>query len=158
MVRMKWLAGLLVVSTLGACGGADAPEADTEAVVAEPAGGMEGMEGMDGMPSIQQGGITPQLQAHMQMMESASGDQLTAMVPEHRQLVANMIAQMNREMREMNMTTDAKWNETVDALRNDLVQLPEMAADEIKAFLPEHQARINQLAEMHSGMMGNMKM
>lgn len=158
MVRIKWLTGLIVVAILGACGGADAPEAETEAVVAEPAGGMEGMEGMGGMPSMQQGGIDPQLQAHMQMMQSASGDQLTAMVPEHRQLVANMIAQMNREMREMNMTTDAKWNETVDALRNDLVRLPEMTADEIKAFLPEHQARINQLAEMHQGMMGNMQM
>ena len=44
------------------------------------------------------------------------------MVPEHRQLVANRIAHMNREMRDMNVTTDAKWNETVDVLRKDLVQ------------------------------------
>lgn len=161
MVRINWLTGLIMVAILGACGGADAPEAETETTVAEPAGGMEGMGGMDGMggmPSMEQDGIDPQLQAHMQMMQSASGEQLTAMVPEHRQLVANMIAQMNREMREMNMTTDAEWNETVDALRNDLVQLPEMTADEIKAFLPEHQARIDRLAEMHQGMMGNMRM
>lgn len=149
-----------VLALLAACGGSeDAPEVvgDTE-VAAEPAvapaGGMEGMQ----MESMQQGGVPPQLQAHMQMMQGASGEQLAAMVPEHRQLVANMIAQMNREMRDMNMSDNTEWNETVQALRNDLVRLPEMTPEELKGFLPEHQARIEKLAEMHRGMMGNMQM
>ncbi|MDP9348109.1 MAG: hypothetical protein M3P24_03055 [Gemmatimonadota bacterium] len=145
----------VLLTALAACGGQeDAPEAapaDAPATGA-PAGGMEGMPGM------QPGAAADPLDAHMQMMQGASGDQLKAMIPEHRQLVANMIAQYNREMREMNMSTDAEWNSTVDALRQDLVHLPEMSAEELKTFMPEHQSRINKLREMHKGMMGNMKM
>ena len=118
---------------------------------------MEGMLGMGGMESTQQNGVAPQLQTHMQMMRTASGEELKDMLPEHRQLVANMIAQMNREMREMNMADDTEWNEAVNALRDDLVRLPEMSPDELKAFLPEHQERIDKLAEMHQGMMGGMR-
>jgi predicted small lipoprotein YifL len=148
------------LALLAACGGAEKePEvvADAE-MVAEPAGGMEGMPGMGGMESVGQGGIAAQLQAHMQMMEGASGEELQRMLPEHRQLVANMVAQFNREMRDMNMADDSDWNQTVDALRNDLVRLPEMSADELQAFLPEHQARIDRLIDMHRGMMGDMQM
>ncbi len=46
----------------------------------------------------------------------------------------------------------------VDALRQDLVRMPEMSADELKTFIPEHQSRITKLREMHRGMMANMKM
>lgn len=136
--------------------------ADTE-VVAEPAaaatapaaaaGGMEGMAGMEGM---QQGGAAAQLQGHMQMMQTASGEQLKAMLPEHRQLVANTMAQMNREMQGMDMSNNTEWNETVVALRQDLVQLPEMAPEELKGFIPQHQERINKLTEMHRTMMSSM--
>ena len=157
---------LVATSILAACGGAEedpAVEADAPAA-AEPvaqAGGMEGMqgmEGMEGMASMQQGGITAQLQGHMQMMQGASGEQLKQMLPEHRQLVANMIAQMNREMRDMEMSDDTEWDQTVTALRDDLVRLPEMAPEELKSFMPEHQARIDRLIAMHRDMMGSMQM
>jgi hypothetical protein len=152
------------LALLAACGGTEEePEvvADAE-VVAEPAtapaGGMEGMQGMGGMESMQQGGVAPQLQAHMQMMQNATGEELRNMLPEHRQLVANTIAQMNREMRDMNMAEDSEWNQTVSALREDLVRLPGMTPDELRAVMPEHQARIERLIEMHREMMGGMQM
>lgn len=157
------LAATLAVLT--ACGGGEEPEvvAETEAA-AEPAAaggamqGMEGMQGMGGMESMQQGGSASQLQAHMQMMEGASGEQLRAMLPEHRQMVANMIAQFNREMRDMDMSNDSEWNEAVAALREALVRLPEMTPEELGAFLPEHQSRIDRVIEMHREMMGSMQM
>ncbi|MEW5926074.1 MAG: hypothetical protein AB1941_01175 [Gemmatimonadota bacterium] len=154
---------LVATSILAACGGAEedpAVEADAPAAT-EPvaqAGGMEGMQGMDGMASMQQGGIAAQLQGHMQMMQGASGDQLKQMLPEHRQLVANMIAQMNREMRDMEMSDNTEWNQTVTALRDDLVRLPDMAPEELRSFMPEHQARIDRLIAMHKDMMGSMQM
>ena len=126
--------------------------ADTAAPAAA-AGGMEGMAGMEGM---QQGGVAAQLQGHMQMMQNASGEELKAMLPEHRQLVANTIAQMNREMQSMDMSDNTEWNAAVGALREDLVRLPEMTPEELKAFIPEHQERINKLTEMHRSMMGTM--
>ena len=153
-----------VLALLAACGGAEEdPEvvADAEVVgepATAPAGGMEGMQGVGGMERMQQGGVAPQLQAHMQMMQNATGEELEAMLPEHRQLVANTIAQMNREMRDMNMADDPEWDQTVSALRQDLVRLPEMTAHELQAFMPEHQARIDRVIEMHRGMMGDMQM
>ena len=117
---------------------------------------MQGMQGMEGMQGMQQGGPAAELQAHMQMMQNASGEELKRMVPEHRQMVANMIAQFNREMRDMNMAEDSEWGGTVKALRDDLVRLPEMSPDELKSFMPEHQTRINRLIEMHQSMMGSM--
>lgn len=152
------------LTLLAACGGTEeGPEvvADAEVVAepaAEPAGGMEGMQGMGGMESMQQGGLAPQLQGHMQMMQNASGEELKDMLPEHRQLVANMMAQMNQEMRSMDMSDNTEWNETVNALREDLVRLPEMTAEELKAFIPEHEERINKLVEMHRSMMAGMQM
>ncbi len=150
---------VLATLALAACGGTEAePEAaDIEVVgepTMEPTGEMGGMSGMEGM--MQSGGMMQQMQTHMEMMGGVGADSLMVMMPEHRQMVANMLAQMNREMREMNMTTDGEWNATVDALRQDLIHLPEMTADELDAFLPEHQARINQLIEMHRSMMDSM--
>lgn len=162
---IRWIRSSTLVMTtalLAACGGAEQePEAAADAPAAvEPAApmeGMQGMEGMGGMEGMQMGGgMMEQMQAHMRMMEGASGDDLMAMMPEHRQMTANMLAQMNREMREMNMAADAEWDETVSALRQDLTRLPEMTAEEVKALLPEHRARIERLIEMHQGMMGNM--
>jgi hypothetical protein len=125
---------------------------DTAAAV----GGMEGMGQMQGMPMG--GGMMEQMQAHMQTMEGASGDQMIQMMPQHRQSVANLIAQMNREMRDMNMTADEEWSSTIEALRQDLTRMPEMTAAEMQALMPEHRARVMRLMEMHREMMQSMGM
>ena len=146
---------LIFTLALAACGGPDAPKAEPAAPTpAAPAaeGTMEGMSGMQG------GGMTEQMQAHMRSMQGASGDSLKAMLPTHRQMAGNLIAQMNREMRDMNMAADAGWTATVDSLRQDLVRMPEMDAAELLSFMPAHQARLDRLMQMHQAMMGNMKM
>jgi hypothetical protein len=81
-----------------------AAQADTQA-----AGEMADMPGMSGMQ-----GMTDEMMRHMQAMQGAGADSMRTMVPMHRQMLGNMIAQMNKEMRDMNMTTDAQWNATVD--------------------------------------------
>ena len=159
MVWIKRMTAVLVVGALAACGGEEAPEAETEVVVAEPAGEMEGMEGMQGMGGMQMGGgMMEQMQAHMQQMEGATGEQLQANLVEHRQVVANMISQMNREMRDMDMSANTEWNTTIEAVREDLRRLPEMSAAELEGFMPEHRQRVMRLLEMHREMMGNMQM
>jgi hypothetical protein len=99
-----------------------------------------------------------EMQAHLQGMHGASGDSLRAMLPAHRQMTANMLASMGREMREMDMKGDAAWEATADSLRQDLVRMPEMGAAELKGFMPAHQARLERLMEMHRRMSGGMKM
>ncbi len=158
------VAALAASLGLAACQADDGePPADT--------GDMRGMPGMDSsggmmggmMDSAMRGGMMSdgmmtRMQAHMRMMDGAGADSMQAMLPMHRQMVANMMAQFNREMRDMNMQTDAAWNATVDSLRQDLVRLPELPASELASFMPAHQARMRRLMEAHGAMMANTKM
>lgn len=142
---------LLTATSLVACGGEEraAEETPQAAVAEQPAGGMQAMQ--------MGGGMMEQMQAHMQAMEGESAEQFKANLPQHRQMVANMIAQMNREMRDMNMSSDQEWNVTIDAVREDLKRLPEMSASELQTVMPEHRQRVMRLIEMHRGMMSEMK-
>jgi hypothetical protein len=150
---------LVLVSLVTACDGGDTEqgaENDTTPATADTA-----MQGMPGMGGMQPGGMMDmmaRMQSHMQMMQGMVADSMHAMMPQHRQMVGNMLAQMNREMREMNMATDTAWNATVDSLRQDLTRLPQMSARELHAFMPEHHRRMMSLMEMHRRMMGNMRM
>ena len=148
---------LITPLLLGACGPGGAPEATETAEESMP--GMPGM-GMEGAGGMQGGGsgMMGRMGDHMQMMQGMSGDSMRAMLPMHRQMVANMIASMNREMREMNMPADAAWSATVDSLRSDLVAMPEMDAAELEALMPAHHRRAMRLMEMHSEMMDGMDM
>jgi hypothetical protein len=65
---------------------------------------------------------------------------------------------MNREMRDMNMTTDAAWNAMVDSLRSDLIRMPGMGAAELATLMPAHRERVERLMSMHAAMMGPLRM
>lgn len=151
--------GLILVPALllGACRRSDG-DAETAAVPADTGGpaaadtaGMPGMGGMAGM-----GGMMDQMMSHMRAMQGTGADSMKAMVPMHRQMVANMLTQMNKEMRDMNMTAEAQWNATVDSLRDDLTRMPDMSAQEMHAFMPAHHDRVMRLMNMHSAMMKRM--
>jgi hypothetical protein len=149
---------LIFTLALAACGGADTAQ---EKAAAPPAAAPapEGMRpGMEGMSDTEGGGMMAEMQAHMRSMQGVGGDSLRAMLPMHRQMAANMIAQMNREMRDMNMAGDGGWTATVDSLRQDLIRMPEMGAPELESFMAAHRARLERLMQMHGAMMGGMKM
>jgi hypothetical protein len=155
---MKLPVPILALAAASACTGNETPETDvaSDSVAAEPAGGMEGMP-MPNSP-LAESGMSDEMRSHMDAMLAATGDSLKAMVPMHRQAAANMLAQMNREMSQMNMTPDAAWTATVDSLRQDLTQMPEMSPDELRSALPGHQSRMSRLADLHRAMMTSMKM
>lgn len=155
MAWMRRTAAVLGTVLLAACGREQSPAPD-EAAVAGPAEEMEEMEGMGGMQMER--GMMERMRAHMQRMQGASGEQVRAELPQHRQMVANMISQMNREMREMAMPMDEEWSSTIDAVRQDLTRLPEMTPQELETFMPEHRDRVARLMEMHRRMMADMKM
>ena len=165
------VAAVLVSACTGEQGGAtkttgqpSVAAADTAAAQAG-AGGTQGMAGMEGhdmkggdmkghdMGGMMGGGSMTAMQAHMRMMQGASADSVRAMMPMHRQMAANMLAQMNREMRDMNMAGDAAWTATVDSVRQDLARMPEAGAGDMTA----HHGRMMRLMEMHQRMMQNMK-
>lgn len=149
--------GMALLSAVVLSGCNREPQTDDVEVSAETGTGMEGMQDMQGMSGMQDD-MMGQMMGHMQMMNGAGPDSMRAMLPMHRQMVANMLAQMNREMREMNMATDAQWDATVDSLRSDLTRMPAMSAGELQALMPAHRDRMMRLMEMHRTMMSDMDM
>ena len=155
---MKQLSHPIVLALVGAAAFAACRPPDQETpgdTVArqETAGGMAGMEGMRGMMST---AAMDSMQNHMHMMDTMNADQIKAMLPIHGQMAANMLSRMNADMRSMNMTADAAWNATADSLRQDLVRMPDMSAQELKAMMPAHRARMTRLMQMHRDMMARM--
>jgi hypothetical protein len=116
-------------------------------------GGMAGMSGRAGMSGMMNDAIMDSMQARMRMMTAASPAQMKAMLPVHRQMVANMLSQMNDEMRKMNMPASAAWTATVDSVRQDLVHEPDMSVRELGTNMGAHCARVSRLLEMHRAMM-----
>ena len=149
---MRWMI-LVLLPVLAACNRGDeetdAPEAQTDTSA------MQGMQGMQG-----HGGddMTAQMQQHMAMMQNVNADSLAAMLPAHRQMAGNMIAQMNQQMQSMNMAADAAWTAVMDSIRNDLTRMAELSSAELKPFMAEHHRRMTRLMEMHGTMMKNMRM
>lgn len=113
-------------------------------------------EDMAGMPGMGGGSLTEQMQAHLRMLDGATADSMKAMLPMHRQMLANMISQFDREMRQMNMKSDAAWQATLDSLRQDNLRLPEMSTAELRSFMPAHGGRVSRLMDMHKSMMAKM--
>jgi len=141
---------VLAISALAACEKEQpAPETAAPVQAEDHMGGMQGMPGMQGAQSE----MVTRMNGHMQAMQGVGADSLRSMLPMHRQMVANMIAQMNREMRDMNMTGDAQWNATLDSLRTDLVNMPEMNDQELQSVMPAHRDRVMNLMQMHEAMM-----
>ena len=152
-------------TTLVACGGRNGTTSDTTATAkgdpgslegarrADSAGGMAGMPGMGGMMA----GMMDSMQTHMRMMDTMSVNQMKTMLPMHRQMTANMLSRMNQEMRSMNMAADPAWTTTADSLRQDLTRMPELSAQQLKAMMPAHHARMMRLMQMHRDMMARMK-
>lgn len=141
---------------LAACGSSEAgndqpspPVTPAAAPAAPESGSTAGMHGMSGMKTK---GMMEELRTHMQAMHGAGGDSLKAMLPTHRQIAANLLAEMNREMSRMKMVEEPAWTAMADSVRQDLVRLPEMGAAELQSAMPAHEARLNRLMGMHQAM------
>lgn len=125
-----------------------ADRADTSTTKSDT-GGMAGMN----MPGMMNQATVDSMTAHMRTMDAASAASLQTMLPMHRQMVANMLSQMSSDMRSMNMTGDAKWTALADSVRQDLVRLPEMTAQQLKQNLTAHHGRVTRLMQSHMAMM-----
>ena len=165
MNRRMTLAMLITLVSLVACAGGDdtgdSASMEESSGQGMPMGGMDSMAAMEGMPgmgAMASGSMMDQMQSHMAMMRQAGEDSLAAVMPMHRQMLANMIAQMNREMRDMGMAPDQEWEATIDSLRSDLRTMPEMTPAEMQSAMEAHQARIDRVIGMHRSMMEQMSM
>jgi len=129
-----------------------AAQASADSSMQTKMGGMSG-----GMGAMMSAGMMDSMQTHMGMMEGMSADRMKAMLPAHRQMVANMLSRMSSEMRQMNMQPDAKWTALTDSVRGDLVRMPDMSAAELRSAMPAHGARVMRLMQMHRSMISGTK-
>jgi len=123
----------------------------TTSAKADTGAGMKGMQGMS-MPMMNAAGMDS-MRSEMSRMRAMSPADLRAAMPMHRQMTANMLAQMNADMRGMNMAGDPTWNALVDSVRQDLVRLPDVPASGLSSALTPHLARVERLMSMHQSMM-----
>ena len=138
---------------MGACAeSGDVDEIDAGADVSDTATAV-GLQEMPGMGGMQSQSMMEDMASHMEVMRGATGDSIRAMVPMHRQMTANMLSQMDSEMRSMNMSDDTAWTAAADSVRNDMVRMAEMDAEELRTFMPAHQERMRRLMDMHRTMM-----
>ncbi len=121
---------------------------------AAPSSGMSDFSGMSGMASMSDDAVMP---SHLAMLQQASPDSLVAQLPQHRQLVANMLSRMAREMRPMNMPGNALWNSTVDSLPQDLIHMPELTRAQLGTATSPHLRRVTRRPDMHLQMMQSMQ-
>ncbi|PYP51974.1 MAG: hypothetical protein DMD39_07510 [Gemmatimonadetes bacterium] len=145
-----------------AAGTLEGPTQNTSTAQASADSGMQtkmrGMLGMSGaMGGMMSAGMMDSMRTHMGMMEGMTGDRMKAMLPAHRQMVANMLSRMSSEMRQMNMQPDAKWTALTDSVRGDLVRMPDMSAAELRSAMPAHGARVMRLMQMHRSMISGTK-
>jgi hypothetical protein len=115
--------------------------------------GMGAMKGVGGMMDSSMMRMVDSMRISMTRMDAMSPAQMEAMMGAHRQMAANMLAQMNSEMRSMNMSPDAAWTALVDSVRQDLVRLPDVPSSQLKTFMAAHRARMDRLMTMHRDMM-----
>lgn len=153
-MKRRNLAVALITGSLAVSGcGSDDDAADQSQ---NPPADMPAMQGMPGMDMGAGGGMMGRMAEHMEMMEGMSADSVHATLQTHRQMVANMIAQMNREMSDMDMEADAAWDATIDSLRADLTRMRELQPAELDQLMPAHRARVRRLMQMHEEMMAGM--
>jgi len=120
-------------------------------------GRMMDSSSMQGMNQMMWSRMIDSMQTHMRAMEGMTSDRMKAVIPMHRQMVANMLTMFDDSMQNMNMPSDAAWIALRDSIRQDLVRMPELGANQLKEFMRPHQTRLMRLMNMHEIMAGNMK-
>ena len=158
-LRRIWVLGISAVVLLAAGCQRKAPDqaqardgsAAAASAIVDTTRAMPGMQGMPGMGGVQ---MRSEMMAHMQTLKALHGDSLVRMVPQHRRMLGNIMAEMDREMQAMNMRGDSQWSVLTDSLRTDLTRMPQISAAGMEEFMADHRGRVTRLMEMHRSMMG----
>ena len=153
MRRLLSLSVLVAANLSALACRAEPPQTDETSQTADSIAG-----GMAGMPMMGNDSISANMKHQMTMMQGVSADSMKAMLPAHRQMGANMLAQMDQQMTSMNLSADGTWKAMSDSIREDLVRMPNLSGAELQAFMMAHHRRMTQLMAMHESMMKNMRM
>jgi hypothetical protein len=146
-MRTRGIAELLLVSLLlvAGCGGeegSDAATEDMEDSAAAP-GGLESTVGA--AASAQNTVAIAEMRSHLNVLTAAGGDEMVAMIPQHRERVESLITQLGGT----SASSNPAWNPTVDSVRQDLSRMQGMPANELEVLVEQNAGRVTRLMEMY---------
>jgi hypothetical protein len=113
---------------------------------------------MGNMGSTESKGMMRETRVHLRSMAGAGADSLRGLMPRHRQMTANMLQQMDSEMRGMRgmqVAGDTGWTALADSVRQELAQLPGVSTAELPEFMERHRGRVERLMARHERMPGS---
>ena len=91
--------------------------------------------------------------AHDRALRRLRGRKLMAALPDHRRVTANLVSQMQMDMRAAQISTARPWDALVDSVLHDLVRLADESVSGVTARMPAHRARVARLITMHARML-----
>jgi hypothetical protein len=150
-MRTTGVARLVLISllALGACGGdagSDAADGGAGDSAAQPA--PSGLESTVGAAGRAENTIRiAEMRSHLNVLQAAGGDEMAAMVSEHRQRVENLVSQLGAQH-----AADARWSALADSIRQDLGRMQGMPALELEVLIDANVERVRRLIEMHEQM------
>lgn len=125
-----------------ASGGIGGASTDTTRV-----GGRMGMAGMD---------MSPMMREHLDSLTRMAPAQMSQMLATHERMMSQMMDNMGRDMRGMNMGGNAAWTALSDSVRRDLADLPRLAGTALSERMQAHGDRVRRLLAAHESMMHGM--
>ncbi|GAC1477709.1 MAG: hypothetical protein NVS1B4_20760 [Gemmatimonadaceae bacterium] len=150
---------VLGLSAAVACSGSERARSDsmgTPAAADHPTSSPQAATTAGGamaMGAVHSDSIAIRAEADLAALRAASPDSAVKLVAAHRQVVEALVADCEQMMRQMKMTPPAKWNRTVEALRQDLTQMRTASASALRPMLPAHAERVKALLDMRRDMM-----
>ena len=78
----------------------------------------------------------------VQRMSAASAAEQKQQLGAHISAVNGMLSRFEDKVRAMHVTMDPDWVAVIDSVKNDVARMPDMPAEQLHDFLPEHNQRV----------------
>jgi hypothetical protein len=152
---MRAMRSVLVLAgmALAGCGGGDAGKPAASAGIGGAStdttsvGGRMGMAGMT---------MIPMMREHMDSLTRMAPAHMSQMLATHERMMSQMMDNMGRDMRGMNMGGNAEWNALSDSVRRDLADLSGLEGTALSDRMKAHGDRVRRLLAAHESMMHGM--
>jgi hypothetical protein len=80
--------------------------------------------------------------ADVNKLSTASAVEQKRLLPAHISAVNGMLDRFETKVRAMHVKVDPDWVAVIDSVRSDVAKMPHMSAEQLHAFLPEHNRRV----------------
>jgi hypothetical protein len=139
---------LLAALAVAGCGGGDASEP-----AAEPSPGTAPTVTRNPVGVVNRAGSNAaiaEMRSSLNTLENTEADELTAMIPKHRQSTTEaLLTLLETEMRSTGTTLSAEWQATAASVRQEVGGMAQMSAAQLQAVMPTHATNLRRLMELH---------